>query len=286
MTRPVVFTSNRLVVVIAHGDPLHIGSVQRLKRQGLKIVMAAAGVPVGDYTRKVLARMGLSDLVGKAVSQETDVREVLAKVTLGEADAGFVYATDAKAVAGKVSLLGIPASAQPQVVYAAAAVKSSKHLQAAKAWIRRLLSKSAQKKLRAAGFLPDPALIRRAIAGTAVFAAAAVALGFLLLPIVAIFARVSPGRLVAQLSRPSRDRRAARQPEDERDRTGPRVALRHSGRLPACDAPLSGTLACRRPRRVAACPAAGRRGNRAHRHVRQARAPGRDARRARPPGWP
>jgi molybdate transport system substrate-binding protein len=153
VSRPVVFTSNRLVVVIAHGDPLQIRSVQGLERKGLRIVMAAAGVPVGDYTRKVLARLGLSDLVGKAVSQETDVREVLAKVTLGEADAGFVYATDARTVAGKASLLGIAKSAQPQVLYAAAAVNSSKHLQAARAWVKQLLSKRAQKKLRAAGFL-------------------------------------------------------------------------------------------------------------------------------------
>ncbi len=156
VTRPVVFTSNRLVVVLARGNPLHLTRVRQLERQGLRIVMAAAGVPVGDYTRKVLARMGLSDLVGKAVSQETDVREVLAKVTLGEADAGFVYATDARSVAGKVSLLGLPKAAQPQVLYAAAAVKSSTHLQAAKAWIRRLLSKPAQKKLFAAGFLRIP----------------------------------------------------------------------------------------------------------------------------------
>jgi molybdate transport system substrate-binding protein len=156
VTRPVVFTSNRLVAVIAHGDPKHIGTVQGLEKSGLRIVMAAAGVPVGDYTRKVLARLGMSDLVGKAVSQETDAREVLAKVTLGEADAGFVYATDAKTVAGKVSLLGIQRSAQPQVLYAAAAVKASTHLQAAKAWINKLLSKPAQKKLRAAGFLRIP----------------------------------------------------------------------------------------------------------------------------------
>jgi molybdate transport system substrate-binding protein len=144
------------VVVVAHGNPLHIGSVQALERPGLKIVMAAAGVPVGDYTRKVLKRLGLSDLVDKAVSQETDVREVLSKVVLGEADAGFVYATDAKTVAGKVSLVGIPKTAQPQVLYAAAAVKSSGHLQAAKAWVKRLLRKPAQKKLRAAGFLRIP----------------------------------------------------------------------------------------------------------------------------------
>lgn len=156
VTRPVVFTANRLVVVVAHGNPLHIGNVRALEKPGVRVVMAAAGVPVGDYTRKVLKRLGLSDLVGKAVSQETDVREVLSKVVLGEADAGFVYATDAKTVKGQVSLLGIPKSAQPQVLYAAAAVKSSDHLQAAKAWIKRLLSKPVQKKLRAAGFLRFP----------------------------------------------------------------------------------------------------------------------------------
>jgi molybdate transport system substrate-binding protein len=156
VTRPVVFTSNKLVIVVARGNPLELHRVRDLERSGLKIVMAAAGVPVGDYTRKVLKRLGLSDLVDKAVSQETDVREVLAKVVLGEADAGFVYATDAKTVQGKVSLVGIPKKAQPQVLYAAAAVKSSKHLQAAKAWVHRLLTKRAQKKLRAAGFLPIP----------------------------------------------------------------------------------------------------------------------------------
>jgi len=156
VTRPVVFTSNKLVIVIAHGNPLHLHSVRDLERSGLKIVMAAAGVPVGDYTRKVLKRLGLSDLVDKAVSQETDVREVLSKVVLGEADAGFVYATDAKTVKGKVGVIGLPKSAQPSVLYAAAAVKSSKHLEAAKTWIRRLLTERAQTKLRAAGFLPVP----------------------------------------------------------------------------------------------------------------------------------
>ena len=156
VTRPVVFTSNKLVIVIAHGNPLHLRDVHDLERHGLKIVMAAAGVPVGDYTRKVLKRLGLSDLVDKAVSQETDVREVLSKVVLGEADAGFVYATDAKTVKGKVGVIGLPKSAQPRVLLAAAAVKSSKHLQAAKTWIHRLLTKRAQEKLRAAGFLPIP----------------------------------------------------------------------------------------------------------------------------------
>ena len=156
VTRPVVFTSNKLVIVIARGNPLHLHGVRDLERTGLKIVMAAAGVPVGDYTREVLRRLGLSDLVDKAVAQETDVREVLAQVALRQADAGFVYATDAKTVEGKVGVIGLPKSAQPRVLYAAAAVKSSKHLQAAKAWVHRLLTRRAQGKLRAAGFLPVP----------------------------------------------------------------------------------------------------------------------------------
>jgi molybdate transport system substrate-binding protein len=156
LTRPVVFTSNRLVIVVAPGNPLGLQGVRNLERPGLRVVMAAAGVPVGDYTRTVLARLKLSGLVDKAVSQETDVREVLAKVVLGEADAGFVYTTDAKTVTGKVSVVRLPPSSQPRVLYGAAAVKSSKHLAAAKAWVKRLRSKKVQKKLRAAGFLPIP----------------------------------------------------------------------------------------------------------------------------------
>jgi len=156
VSRPVVFTANKLVIVVAHGNPRRLHGVRDLERSGLRIVMAAAGVPVGDYTRTVLGRLGLSDLVGKAVAQETDVRAVLSQVALGEADAGFVYATDARTVKDKVGVIGLPKSAQPRVFYAAAAVRSSSHLQAAKTWVQRLLTKRAQKKLRAAGFLPVP----------------------------------------------------------------------------------------------------------------------------------
>ncbi|MGH3049142.1 MAG: molybdate ABC transporter substrate-binding protein, partial [Gaiellaceae bacterium] len=156
VTRPVSFTSNRLIIVVAKGNPRHLHGVRALEQPGLRIVMAAAGVPAGDYTRTCLARLGLSDLVGKAVSQETDVREVLAKVALGEADAGFVYATDAKTVAGKVAVFPIPPSAQPRVEYAAAVVKTSAHKTAARDFLQRLDSKRGQRKLRAAGFLALP----------------------------------------------------------------------------------------------------------------------------------
>ena len=157
LTKPVDFTANRLVIVVAKGNPAGIKGPGSLEaKKGIRIDMAAAGVPVGDYTRAVLARLGMSNLVNRAVSQETDVREVLSKVVLGEADAGFVYATDAKSVAGQVSVVRISPHAQPRVVYAAAAVKASSHLAAAKAWVRSLLGRSAQKTLRAYGFLPLP----------------------------------------------------------------------------------------------------------------------------------
>jgi molybdate transport system substrate-binding protein len=156
VTQPVDFTSNKLAIVVAKGNPQKIRNPYDLERSGLRIVMAAAGVPVGDYTRTVLGNLGLSNLVGRAVAQETDVREVLTQVTLGEADAGFVYLTDAKAFKGQVGVIGIPKKAQPRVIYAAAAVKASKHLKEAKAWIRQLNSRKAQRKLRAAGFLALP----------------------------------------------------------------------------------------------------------------------------------
>ena len=156
VTKPVDFTANRLTIVVARGNPLGIKGPGSLERKGIRIVMAAKGVPVGDYTRTVLAKMGLSNLVNRAVSQETDVREVLSKVVLGEADAGFVYSTDAKTVAGQVSVVRIPPGAQPRVVYAAAAVKSSPYLHAAQLWVKRLTWARAQRAFRIYGFLPLP----------------------------------------------------------------------------------------------------------------------------------
>ena len=152
--KPVLFTRNELTVIVPKSNPAHIHSVADLAKPGVKLVVAAVGVPVGDYTRTVLKNMNQSNVLGNVVSNENDVREVVAKVALGEADAGFVYTTDARAVQGKVATIGIRWSAQPRVTYAVAVVKASKHKAAARAWVKTLLGKAAQAKLRAAGFLP------------------------------------------------------------------------------------------------------------------------------------
>jgi molybdate transport system substrate-binding protein len=151
--KPVVFTRNALILVVPKSNPARIKSVYDLRRSGVKLVVASPGVPVGDYTRIVLHNLQLDDALKNVVSNESDVREVLAKVALGEADAGFVYTTDARTVRGKVATIGIRWSAQPIVQYAVAVVKRSRHLAAARYYVRELVRPWAQKKLRAAGFL-------------------------------------------------------------------------------------------------------------------------------------
>src|SRR5215831_18965053 len=153
-SKPVVFTRNTLVVVVPTSNSAGIRSVYDLTKPGVKVVVAGAGVPVGSYTLQVLKNMNLSAAVQKnVVSQETDVREVLAKVALGEADAGFVYSTDAKTVPGKVKVIKVPAWAQPKVQYGICVVSNSPNKADAQKFITKVLSKAGQAKMLSYGFL-------------------------------------------------------------------------------------------------------------------------------------
>jgi molybdate transport system substrate-binding protein len=154
--RPVTFTSNRLALIVPRSNPAGIQSVYDLARKPVKLVVAGAAVPVGGYTRTVLRKLGLSSVLAKVVSQETDVRAVANKVALGQADAGFVYVTDARAVAAQVTVIRIPAWAQPRVRYEIAVVSRSSNKAAARAWIKMLLSPKGQAALASYGFLPLP----------------------------------------------------------------------------------------------------------------------------------
>ncbi len=153
-SKPVVFTRNRLVLIVPSSNPAGIQSVYDLRRKGIKLVIAAQGVPVGSYTLQVLKDMNLMSVLKNVVSRENDVREVLAKVALNEADAGFVYSTDARTVPNKVKVLKIPAWAQPKVQYGICVVSASHNKPAANAFIRRVLSPKGKKILLRYGFLP------------------------------------------------------------------------------------------------------------------------------------
>ena len=153
VSKPIVFTRNALVVVVPTSNPANVKTVYDLKKPGTKLVVAGPTVPVGAYTVQVLRNMALSSVLQNVVSRETDVREVLAKVALGEADAGFVYSTDARTVPGKVKVLRLPAWAQPKVQYGISIVSASQNKAAARAFVNRVLGRAGQKRMIAAGFL-------------------------------------------------------------------------------------------------------------------------------------
>ena len=153
-SKPVVFTRNALVLIVPSSNPAGIHSVYDLRRSGIKLVIADRGVPVGSYTLQVLKNMNLTSVLKNVVSRENDVREVLAKVALNVADAGFVYSTDARTVPRKVRVLKIPAWAQPKVQYGICVVSASHSKPAASAFVRRVLSPAGQKILLRYGFLP------------------------------------------------------------------------------------------------------------------------------------
>lgn len=152
--KPVTLTSNRLVVIVPSANPAGIRSVYDLERKPVKLVIAGPAVPVGAYTRAVLRRMRLLSVLSKVVSREPDVKGVVGKVAIGQADAGFVYGTDAHAVRARVRVIRIPAWAQPSVRYEIAVVSRSSSKAAARAWINVLLSARGQRALANHGFLP------------------------------------------------------------------------------------------------------------------------------------
>jgi molybdate transport system substrate-binding protein len=155
--KPVVFAANRLVLAVPEDS--QITRVEDLAQGGVKLAIGAAAVPVGSYTRQVLAKLPGGQ--GKAIlanvrSNEPDVAGIVGKLTQGAADAGFVYVTDVKATDGALKAIDLPASVQPHVAYGVAVVKGAKHERQARAFVDGLLDGDGAEQLRKAGFEPPP----------------------------------------------------------------------------------------------------------------------------------
>jgi molybdate transport system substrate-binding protein len=151
--KPVEFATNTLVLIVPKANPAHIASVAQITKPGVKLVICNATVPCGDYARTALKNLGITTAAMKnVVSQTTDVTQTVAEVATGQADAGFVYVTDAKAASGKVSVVDLPAKAEPGAQDFIAVVKGGKHQAAARVFVQTVLSAAGQAKLRAAGF--------------------------------------------------------------------------------------------------------------------------------------
>lgn len=153
--KPVNFTRNTLAVVVPKANPAGIKSIYDLVKPGLKIDEAASSVPVGSYTVQVLNQMGLNAAVqANVVSQETSDANVVSKVALGQVDAGFVYLSDYVIDPTHLTLVKVPAWAQPKITYSMAIVTKSPNQTAAQAWIDKILSPAGQAIFVKDGFLP------------------------------------------------------------------------------------------------------------------------------------
>jgi molybdate transport system substrate-binding protein len=153
LRKPVAFATNSLVVIVPRSNPARIKTIFDLaKRPKLKLVVAGPKVPIGLYTREVLKRLGLLKVLKRTVSLEPDVKGVVGKVALGQADAGFVYLTDIAPVATRVRAIAIPARAQPTVVYELAIAAKPNDLEAAQDVVIAVLGPDGRRQLRAARF--------------------------------------------------------------------------------------------------------------------------------------
>lgn len=159
---PQIFARNRLALIYPHDNPAQLQSLQDLARPGVKLVLAAESVPVGQYSLEFLAKATASagfspmysqTVLANVVSYEENVRGVLTKVALGEADAGIVYTSDV-AGAGQVEVLEIPDALNVIAEYPIAVIQDSKQAELAQKFVALVLSEAGQAILSRVGFLP------------------------------------------------------------------------------------------------------------------------------------
>ena len=158
--KPAVFARNEPVIVVSRE---HAGKVSGLSDlpQLDKLVIGAPEVPIGRYTAQILGNANqtlggdfASKVEKKIASRELDVRQVLAKITLGEADAGIVYRTDVNSANDQVAVVTIPAEVNVVAEYPIAVVVAAPHPAGAEQWTKFVLSQAGQELLGQAGFLP------------------------------------------------------------------------------------------------------------------------------------
>jgi molybdate transport system substrate-binding protein len=147
------FASNLLQIVVEQGNPKDIKGLDDLGNPDLKVVLAAPDVPAGRYAAEAVAK---AEVTVKPVSQEDNVKAVVTKVSLGEADAGIVYVTDVTAGGDRVEGVDIPEELNVTATYPIATVKASKAQQAAQAFVDLVLSAEGRQVLGRYGFLPPP----------------------------------------------------------------------------------------------------------------------------------
>jgi molybdate transport system substrate-binding protein len=157
---PQIFLTNKLVVILPADNPFGLESLEDLAKPGIKLVLAAEEVPVGKYARQALDQLNgqfgsdfKDKVLANVVSNEDNVKQVVAKVQLGEADAGIVYTSDAVA-APDLKTIEIPAALNVTAKYPIAPLAKSANIDLATAFIDYVLSTDGQAVLQKWGFAP------------------------------------------------------------------------------------------------------------------------------------
>lgn len=159
---PVNFASNRLAIVVPKGNPAGLTSAFDLGRTGVRVVAGGDEVPITGYTTTLLQNLAAQPgapanlaaaYTANVVSREEDVRSLLAKVELGEADAGVVYATDARS-SDKVDTVPIPDAAQVSALYSGVVIRTSRASDGAHTFLTWLAGPEGQARLASFGFSP------------------------------------------------------------------------------------------------------------------------------------
>ena len=160
VSQPVTFAGNRLVLAVPASSDAGIASLEDIEKAGTTLAIGSESVPVGTYTRTVLAKLPESEssaILKNVRSEEPDVAGIVGKLTQGAVDAGFVYVSDVRATGGKLKAVELPGSLQPTVAYGVAVVEDAENEDAAKAFVDGLLDGAGKHALDAAGFEPPPA---------------------------------------------------------------------------------------------------------------------------------
>ncbi|HUF38148.1 MAG TPA: molybdate ABC transporter substrate-binding protein [Anaerolineales bacterium] len=154
------FAANRLTVIVPADNPAGITAFEDLARPGIALVLAVEGVPVREYTDEIVAGMppGFRDgFYANLVSEESNVRQVVAKIALGEADAAVVYDSDVtQDLTGQVHRIPIPEERNVTAAYLIAPLAASRHRTQAQAFVDFALSPAGQTILARWGFSPPP----------------------------------------------------------------------------------------------------------------------------------
>jgi molybdate transport system substrate-binding protein len=146
---PVNFATNIMVLAVPASNPGHVTSFSDLDKSSVKYVMCVPTAPCGKVGQALLDQ---NHITGKPVSQEVDVKSVLAKLTEGEADAGIVYTTDAVAAGDQVKSLPIPGSDKQITTYPIVTLKQSKNAGLAQDFVDLVTGSTGQQILQQAGF--------------------------------------------------------------------------------------------------------------------------------------